>query len=119
MAGWKTAATMETYYHPHFEEYRPLLTMAGYNSGDGMDPCKRYLPPLDYCLLEECLKEMPESRALIGQHMWPRLEEARRVQQAWIDQATAQGEAVHDPMRCLSSTCSPRPAPSSWWGLAS
>ena len=97
MAGWKTAATMETYYHPHIEDYRPLLTMAGYNPGDGMDPCKRYLPPMDYSLLEECLKEMPESRALIGQHMWPRLEEAREVQQARIDQATAQGEAVHDP----------------------
>ncbi|KAK9825268.1 hypothetical protein WJX74_004590 [Apatococcus lobatus] len=97
MAGWKTAATMETYYHPHIEDYRPLLTMAGYNPGDGMDPCKRYLPPMDYRLLEECLKEMPDSRALIGQHMWPCLEEAREVQQARIDQATAHGEAVHDP----------------------
>ncbi|KAK9833605.1 hypothetical protein WJX74_000333 [Apatococcus lobatus] len=53
--------------------------------------------PMDYGLLEECLQERPADRALIDQHLWPCLQEARQAQQARIGLATAQGEKVGDP----------------------
>ena len=53
MAGWKAPAVCQTSYSPHTEDYRPLLTMAGYYPGDGLDPCMRFLPPMD-CWRSAC-----------------------------------------------------------------